>query len=42
MNLILLGAPGSGKGTVANLISKKFNILPISTGDIIRENIKNL
>lgn len=41
MNLILLGAPGSGKGTEASLISKEFNILAISTGDIIRDNIKN-
>lgn len=41
MNLILLGAPGSGKGTQASLISKEYGISPISTGDIIRENIKN-
>lgn len=41
MNLILLGAPGSGKGTEAELIKYYYNIPTISTGDIIRENIKN-
>ena len=41
MNIILLGAPGSGKGTEASLISKDLSIPTISTGDIIRDNIKN-
>lgn len=41
MNLILLGAPGSGKGTQADLISNSYFIPAISTGEIIRENIKN-
>ncbi len=41
MNIILLGAPGSGKGTEASLISKDLLIPTISTGDIIRDNIKN-
>ena len=41
MRLILLGAPGSGKGTQAVKISKKLNIPHISTGDIIRDNIRN-
>ncbi len=40
MRLILLGAPGAGKGTQAELISEKFNIPAISTGNIIREAIK--
>lgn len=40
MNIILLGAPGSGKGTEADLISKQYKIPTISTGDIIRDNIK--
>ena len=40
MKLILLGAPGAGKGSHAKLISKKYNIPQISMGDIIRENIK--
>ena len=39
--LILLGPPGAGKGTQAELISKKLNIPHISTGDILRESIRN-
>lgn len=39
INLILLGAPGAGKGTQAELISGKFSIPAISTGAIIREEI---
>ena len=41
MTLILLGAPGAGKGTQAEIISKKLNIPTISTGNILREAIKN-
>lgn len=41
MNIILLGAPGSGKGTEGKFISDEYNLPTISTGDIIRENIKN-
>ena len=41
MNIILLGAPGSGKGTQAVLISKEYDVKHVSTGDIFRENIKN-
>ncbi|MCK4533213.1 adenylate kinase [bacterium] len=40
MNLILLGAPGSGKGTQAFKLSEKYKIPHISTGDIFREAIK--
>ena len=41
MNLILLGAPGAGKGTQAELISKELGIPAISTGNILREAIRN-
>ena len=41
MNIILLGAPGAGKGTQASKISDNYNLPHISTGDIFRENIKN-
>lgn len=40
MNLILMGAPGAGKGTQAEKISEKFNIPTISTGDTLRRAIK--
>ena len=41
MNIILLGAPFSGKGTLARNIVSDFNLVQISTGDLFRENIKN-
>lgn len=41
MKIIMLGAPGAGKGTHAKKITEKFGIPAISTGDIFRENIKN-
>lgn len=41
MKIVLLGAPGSGKGTQAKRITEKYRIPHISTGDIFRENIKN-
>lgn len=41
MKLILLGAPGAGKGTQAELICEKLSIPAISTGNILREAIKN-
>ncbi len=41
MKIIMLGAPGAGKGTQAKLMAAHYGIPHISTGDIFRENIKN-
>ena len=41
MNIVLLGPPGAGKGTLAALLKKELNVPHISTGDIFRSNIKN-
>lgn len=41
LDLILLGGPGSGKGTQASLITQKYNLLHISTGELFRGHIKN-
>ena len=41
MKIVMLGAPGAGKGTQAKMIAEKYMIPHISTGDIFRANIKN-
>ena len=40
MKIIMLGAPGAGKGTQAKMIAEKYQIPHVSTGDIFRANIK--
>ena len=40
MVIIMLGAPGTGKGTIAGILSKNLNIPQVSTGDIFRKHIK--
>jgi adenylate kinase len=41
VNVILLGAPGSGKGTQSIILNKKFGFLQLSTGEMIRQNIED-
>ncbi len=39
MNLLIIGAPGTGKGTMSNLIIEKYHVVHISTGDMLREAV---
>ncbi len=41
MNLVIFGPPGAGKGTQSNFISKKYNLHQLSTGELLRSEIKN-
>ena len=41
MFIVLLGAPGSGKGTAGKIIAEDLKLAHISTGDLFRENLKN-
>jgi adenylate kinase len=41
MNVILFGPPGAGKGTQADNIARVFNLHKVSTGDLLRDEIKN-
>ena len=41
MNLIIFGPPGAGKGTQADFIVKKYNLFQLSTGEVLRNEIKN-
>lgn len=41
INIVLFGPPGAGKGTQANFLKEKYNLIHISTGDVFRFNIKN-
>ena len=41
MRLVLLGGPGSGKGTQADVLKEKYNVVKLSTGDLLRGEIKN-
>jgi len=41
VNVVIFGPPGAGKGTQAHLIVKKFNLFQVSTGDLLRNEVKN-
>ena len=41
MNIVIFGPPGAGKGTQSSKIVKEFNLLQLSTGELLRNEIKN-
>jgi adenylate kinase len=41
MNIVIFGPPGAGKGTQSNFIVKKFNLHQLSTGELLRKEIKD-
>ena len=41
MNIVIFGPPGAGKGTQSNFIVKKYNLHQLSTGELLRKEIKN-
>ena len=42
MRLLLIGAPGAGKGTQAGLLAERFGITHISSGDLLRQHVRDL
>ena len=41
MNIVIFGPPGAGKGTQSDFIVKKYNLYQLSTGELLRQEIKN-